>query len=319
MSESKTILVAGGAGFIGANLCRRLLSEGQRVVCVDNLSSGRKANLEGIFSNTQFTFLKHDVCDPLQLHVEEVYNLACPASPPFYQKDPIQTMKSNVVGTLNLLELARACGAKFLQASTSEVYGDPLVHPQIEDYRGNVNPIGIRACYDEGKRAAEALCMDYQRSLGVDVKVVRIFNTYGPWMSADDGRVVSNFINQALNDEDLTIFGNGTQTRSLCYVDDLLEGIVRMMNSNSVGPVNFGNPEETTIREFAERVIRLAKSKSGITYRGLPPDDPKRRQPDISLAWKLLEWKPRTGIDEGIAKTISYFRSTTSDAHGVRE
>jgi UDP-glucuronate decarboxylase len=309
---SKQILVTGGAGFIGSHLCARLLKEGHEVVCADNLFTGRKRNIVDLLKNPYFEFLRHDVTHPLFVEVDQIYNLACPASPVHYQFDPVQTTKTSIHGAINMLGLAKRVKATILQASTSEVYGDPKVHPQREDYWGHVNPIGPRSCYDEGKRCAETLFFDYYRQHKTDVKVIRIFNTYGPHMNPDDGRVVSNFIVQALKGEDITLYGDGSQTRSFQYVDDLVEGMVRMMNgpSDFPGPVNIGNPGEFTIRQLAEIVIRLTGSKSKLVFRPLPQDDPKQRQPDISLAKeKLGGWEPRTPLEEGLLPTIAYFKN----------
>ena len=305
----KRILVTGGAGFLGSHLCEKLLSEGNEVICVDNFFTGTKYNILHLLDNPYFEVLRHDICFPLYVEVDEIYNLACPASPVHYQKDPVQTTKVSVLGSINMLGLAKRLKIKILQASTSEVYGDPEVHPQPETYRGNVNPIGPRACYDEGKRCAETLFFDYHRQHGVKIKVVRIFNTYGPRMHPNDGRVVSNFIVQALKNEPITVYGDGTQTRSFCYVDDMIEGIVKMMNSpdDFTGPVNLGNPEEYRVIELAEKIIDLTGSKSKIVFKPLPQDDPKRRRPDITLAEKKLEWKPRTPLEDGLKKTIAYF------------
>ncbi len=305
----KTALVAGGAGFLGSHLCDRLLAEGRRVVCLDDLSTGSKANVAHLSGNTDFVFIEGDVLTQVIMACDEIYNLACPASPPRYQADPVRTTKINVIGTLNLLELAQSNGAKFFQASTSEVYGDPFVHPQPETYLGNVNPIGIRACYDEGKRCAETLCFDFNRAHGVKIKVVRIFNTYGPRMSPDDGRVVSNFIVQALKNQDITIYGEGSQTRSFCYADDLIDGFWRLMNTpdDVTGPVNIGNPVEFTMLELASQIISLTGSKSKLIHLPLPLDDPKQRRPDISLAASALGWKPKVNLEAGLMKTIAYF------------
>lgn len=305
----KKILVTGGAGFLGSHLCERILNEGNEVLCVDNLFTGTRDNIKHLLKNKDFEFIKHDIIYPLYLEVDEIYNLACPASPPYYQIDPIKTIKTNVVGSMNMLELAKELGIKILQASTSEVYGDPEIHPQIENYRGCVNPIGPRACYDEGKRCAETLFFDYYRQYNLKIKVIRIFNTYGPRMNPNDGRVVSNFIVQALQGKDITVYGDGSQTRSFCYVDNLIDGIIKTMNSREyiLGPVNLGNPEEYTILELAHKIIDLTKSKSRIVYKPLPQDDPIRRQPDIELAKTELEWQPTTKLDEGLKKTIMYF------------
>lgn len=307
----KRILVTGGAGFLGSHLCKRLLNEGNEVICVDNFFTGDKKNIAALISNPYFEVIRHDVTFPLYIEVDEIYNLACPASPPHYQFDPVQTTKTSVMGAINMLGLAKRCKAKILQASTSEVYGDPEVHPQPESYKGSVSTTGIRACYDEGKRCAETLFFDYYRQHGVDIKVMRIFNTYGPNMNPYDGRVVSNFIVQALKGEDITMYGDGTQSRSFCYVDDLIEGMIRLMNSRDgfTGPVNIGNPGEFTMIELAEKVIELTGSKSKITFQPLPQDDPLQRQPDISLAKKELGWEPHIGLEEGLRQAISYFKS----------
>ena len=308
----KKILVTGGAGFLGSHLCDRLIAQGHQVVCLDSFFTGSERNVAGLIGNPAFALMRHDVVDAVRLEgLDEIYNLACPASPVHYQYDPIHTMKTSVLGALNMLELARATGAKVFQASTSEVYGDPTVHPQPESYWGNVNTIGIRSCYDEGKRAAETLFFDYQRAHKLRIKVVRIFNTYGPRMAADDGRVVSNFIVQALRGEDLTVYGDGSQTRSFCYADDLVEGFMRLMNSDDsvVGPVNMGNPGEFTMIELAERVLRLTGSKSKLVFMPLPEDDPKQRQPDIARAKELLDWEPTVALEQGLERTIAYFRT----------
>jgi len=305
----KRILVTGGAGFLGSHLIDRLLERGDEVVCVDNLFTGAKRNIEHLHSNPRFEFMRHDVCFPLYVEVDEIYNLACPASPIHYQHDPVQTTKTSVIGAINMLGLAKRLKCKIFQASTSEVYGDPHVHPQTEDYWGNVNPIGIRSCYDEGKRCAETLFFDYHRQLGLEVKVARIFNTYGPRMHPADGRVVSNFIMQALRDEPITMYGDGSQTRSFCYRDDLVEGFLRLMDTapDVAGPVNIGNPNEFTIRELAELVIELTGSRSTLDYRPLPQDDPMQRQPNIELARATLGWEPQVQLREGLGKTIAYF------------
>lgn len=304
----KRILVTGGAGFIGSHLCKKLIEEGNEVICLDNLFTGSKTNIQELLTNPNFKFVEHDIINEYQADVEQIYNLACPASPPHYQYDPIKTTKTSVLGIMNMLELAKRCGARILQASTSEVYGDPLEHPQNEAYWGNVNPIGIRSCYDEGKRCAETLMMDYYRQYNVDIRIIRIFNTYGPNMSPDDGRVVSNFIIQALKNEDITIYGDGTQTRSFCYVSDLVNGMIRTMNGNFIGPVNLGNPSERTILEFAKLIIELTGSKSKIMHKPLPSDDPTRRQPDITTAKKELNWVPVVDIKDGLQNTINYFK-----------
>ncbi len=309
--ERKRILVTGGAGFVGSHLCERLLKQENDVICIDNLFTGRKDNIRHLMKNPYFEFIRHDITEPLYVEVDEIYNLACPASPVHYQYDPIKTGKTSVLGALHSLGLAKRCHARILQASTSEVYGDPEFHPQPESYRGCVNPIGVRACYDEGKRMAETLFFDYHRQHGVDIKIIRIFNTYGPHMSLNDGRVISNFIVQALNNSDITIYGNGTQTRSFCYVNDLVEGMIRMMESreNFTGPVNLGNPEEFTMLELAERIIKMTDSKSRIVYKPLPEDDPRQRRPMVDLAFKELGWKPTVGLEEGLRKTILYFKN----------
>lgn len=305
------ILVTGGAGFIGSHLCTRLVNEGNDVICVDNFFTGSKKNIEPLLDCHNFELIRHDVTKELLVEVDQIYNLACPASPVHYQYNPVKTMKTSVMGAVNMLGLARRVRARILQASTSEVYGNPNVHPQPEEYWGNVNPVGIRSCYDEGKRAAETLFFDYHRQNSVDIKVIRIFNTYGPNMNVNDGRVVSNFIVQALKGEDITIYGDGTQTRSFCYVDDLVEGMIRMMNSRDgfTGPVNLGNPGEFTMLELAEKVIKLTGSKSKIAYEPLPQDDPTQRKPVIDLAKKVLGWEPRIALDEGLSKTTGYFRN----------
>jgi UDP-glucuronate decarboxylase len=307
----KRILVTGGAGFLGSHLCERLVQQGHDVICLDNFFTSQKDNIFHLLSRPNFELLRHDVTLPVFLEVDEIYNLACPAAPGHYQHNPIKTMKTSVMGAIHVLGMAKRCGAKVLQASTSEVYGDPEVHPQPEDYRGAVNTIGPRACYDEGKRAAETLFMDYHRKNRVNVRIVRIFNTYGPRMHPFDGRVISNFIRQALAGEDLTIFGDGSQTRSFCYCDDMVEGIIRMMNApdDLVGPVNLGNPEEFTIEELAGLVIELTGSRSGLARRPLPADDPKQRRPDIALAASRLGWQPRVPLRVGLEKTIDWFRS----------
>lgn len=306
----KRILVTGGAGFLGSHLCERLLSRGHEVLCVDNLFTGSKANIAHLLDNPYFEFMRHDVTFPLYVEVDEIYNLACPASPIHYQFDPVQTTKTSVIGAINMLGLAKRTKAKILQASTSEVYGDPQVHPQPESYRGCVNTLGIRACYDEGKRCAETLFFDYHRQHQVTIKVMRIFNTYGPRMHPNDGRVVSNFIMQALQGQDITIYGDGLQTRSFCYVDDLIEGMELLMNSRDefTGPVNIGNPGEFTIKQLAEKVISLTHSSSQIIYQPLPQDDPMQRQPIIELAKQELNWQPKVVLEEGLKKTIAYFQ-----------
>ena len=309
--QLKRILVTGGAGFLGSLLCTRLVEAGHDVICVDNFFTSQKSNVSHLLASPNFELLRHDVTHPLWLEVDEIYNLACPAAPGHYQYNPIKTMKTSVLGAINILGMAKRCHAKVLQASTSEVYGDPEIHPQPESYRGNVNPIGTRACYDEGKRAAETLFFDYWRMNKVNIRVIRIFNTYGPGMHPFDGRVVSNFIYQALNGQDITIFGDGSQTRSFCFRDDLIEGMIRMMEGPDefVGPVNLGNPGEFTIRELAELVIKQTGTKSRIIEKPLPADDPKQRKPDITLAKKWLNWEPKVPLSEGLGKTIEYFRS----------
>lgn len=303
------VLVTGGAGFLGSHLCERLLQDGHDVLCVDNFFTGRKRNIAHLMNNPYFEVMRHDVTFPLYVEVDQIYNLACPASPVHYQHDPVQTTKTSVHGAINMLGLAKRLGARIFQASTSEVYGDPEVHPQPESYWGKVNPIGIRSCYDEGKRCAETLFFDYYRQHNLPIKVARIFNTYGPRMHPNDGRVVSNFVVQALKGEDITIYGEGQQTRSFCYVDDLIDGFVRLMNSaeNLTGPVNLGNPGEFTIKELAERVIELTGSPSKLIFKELPQDDPKQRQPDIRMAREELGWEPRIMLDDGLRKTITYF------------
>lgn len=304
-----TALVTGGAGFLGSHLCDRLIAEGLRVICLDDFSTGNPANIAHLTQHERFEFIEHDVTHPIDLNVNEIYNLACPASPPQYQADPIKTNKTSILGAINMLDLAHRCGARILQASTSEVYGDPEVHPQPEAYWGNVNPIGLRSCYDEGKRCAETLFFDYKRQLGVDIRVARIFNTYGPRMDGHDGRVVSNFIVQAILGEDITIYGDGSQTRSFCYVDDMIEGLVCLMNSQNGPdtPVNIGNDNEFTVLELAERVLNYTGSNAKIIFLPLPSDDPTRRKPDISTAQTLLNWRARISLDQGLAATVSYF------------
>jgi len=310
----KRILVTGGAGFIGSHLCERLLNEGNEVICVDNFFTGNKQNIIHLLDNPYFEIVRHDITFPLYVEVDEIYNLACPASPVYYSFDPIQTTKTSVIGSINMLGLAKRLKIKILQASTSEVYGDPEVHPQTESYRGNVNPIGPRACYDEGKRCAETLFFDYYRQLRIKIKVIRIFNTYGPKMQPDDGRVISNFVVQSLKNKDITIYGDGSQTRSFCYVDDLVEGIIKMMNSRDdfVGPVNLGNPTEYSILELAKKIIKLTNSKSKIIYKPLPEDDPKQRKPDITKVKTTLQWQPKISLNEGLKKTINWFKEKLS-------
>lgn len=308
----KKTLVTGGAGFLGSNLCKRLLDEGEDVTAIDNMYTGRMENIKPFLTNPRFHFMEHDIITPIELQADEIYNTACPASPPHYQKSPTFTTKTCVLGIINMLDLATRNKACILQFSTSEVYGDPQVHPQPETYRGCVNPIGIRSCYDEGKRCAEALCFDYNREFGTKIKIIRIFNTYGPNMDPKDGRVVSNLITQALKNEDITIYGEGTQTRSFCYVDDMVEGIVRMMKGNYSGPVNLGNPGEFTILELAEKVIKITGSDSKLVYKPLPLDDPTQRKPAIEVANRELDWTPKISLDEGIIPTIEYFRKQLS-------
>lgn len=308
----KRILVTGGAGFLGSHLCERLIKQGHDVICLDNFFTSQKSNVEHLFDHRNFELIRHDVTHPVWLEVDEVYNLACPAAPGHYQYNPIKTMKTSVMGAINMLGMAKRCNARILQASTSEVYGDPTVHPQPESYRGNVNPIGPRACYDEGKRAAETLFMDYHRKHRLDIRMVRIFNTYGPRMHPYDGRVVSNFIRQALAGEDITIFGDGSQSRSFCYRDDLVEGIIRLMNTECEGihqPMNLGNPDEFTIRQLAELTIELVGSPSKLVFEALPEDDPTQRQPNIERARRMLGWEPTVALREGLGATIEYFRS----------
>ena len=308
--KKNTVPVTGGAGFIGSHLCERLIERGNEVVCVDNYYTGAKANIAHLLDNAYFELIRHDVTFPIYIEVDEIYNLACPASPVHYQRDPVQTTKTNVHGAINILGLAKRLKVRVLQASTSEVYGDPTIHPQTEDYQGNVNPIGPRACYDEGKRCAETLFFDYHRQHGLPIKVARIFNTYGPRMMPDDGRVVSNFIVQALRGGPITIYGDGTQTRSFCYIDDLVDGLIRLMESPpaETGPVNLGNPVETEIGTLAERIVGLVGADAAMDYRDLPTDDPLQRCPDITRARHLLDWQPKVPLDEGLAKTVDYFR-----------
>ena len=307
----KNILVTGGAGFLGSHLCDKLISDGNKVICLDNFSTGSKDNISHLLNNKYFQIIEHDVTLPIFKEVDQIYNLACPASPVHYQSDPIKTTKTNVFGALNMLDLAKNLGVDILQASTSEVYGDPEVHPQVEAYWGNVNSVGPRACYDEGKRCAESLFFDYHREYQLNIKVVRIFNTYGSRMHPDDGRVVSNFITQALQGKNLTIYGDGVQTRSFCFVDDMIDGFVRMMNSkkSNIGPINLGNPGEFSMLELAEKVLKFTSSKSKIIFLPLPEDDPTKRKPDITLAKKNLNWEPKIGLDEGLDKTIYYFKN----------
>jgi UDP-glucuronate decarboxylase len=311
------ILVTGGAGFIGSHLCERLLGLGHDVICLDNFFTGSKDNILHLMESRRFELVRHDVVEPILLEVDQIYNLACPASPVHYQYNPVKTVKTSVMGAINMLGLAKRVRARILQASTSEVYGDPQIHPQVESYWGNVNPIGIRSCYDEGKRVAETLMMDYHRQNGVDIRIVRIFNTYGPRMAEQDGRVVSNFILQALRGEDITVYGQGGQTRSFCYVDDLVEGFLKMMATDGfTGPVNLGNPVENTILEFAQKIVALTGSRSKIVHKPLPQDDPKQRQPDISLARARLGWEPKVDLETGLRKTVAYFEGRLRKAKG---
>jgi UDP-glucuronate decarboxylase len=314
MTNPKTILVTGGAGFIGSHLCEKLLSGGNKVLCLDNFFTGSKNNIAHLLDNRNFSVIKHDITNPIFLKLDQIYNLACPASPIHYQKNPIKTIKTSTIGIINMLGMARKTKARFLQASTSEVYGDPKLHPQKESYWGNVNPVGIRSCYDEGKRVAETLCFDYHREHKVDIRIARIFNTYGPRMQKNDGRVVSNFIVQALQGKPITIYGDGFQTRSFCYVDDLVEGLIALMNkSNLTGPVNLGNPTEITITELAKKIVLLTNSLSVLKRKQLPEDDPHRRKPDISIAKKTLKWKPKIHLQKGLQRTIQYFQVNKND------
>ena len=307
--EKKRILVTGGAGFLGSHLCEKLINEGNEVICLDNYYTGSKNNVFHLMNNENFELLRHDICFPLYVEVDEIYNLACPASPIHYQFNPIKTVKTCTIGVINMLGLAKKNNAKILQASTSEVYGDPEIHPQKEDYNGNVNTLGFRSCYDEGKRCAETLFMDYQREHNLNIKIVRIFNTYGPNMTKNDGRVISNFILQALNNENITIYGDGSQTRSFQFIDDLIEGLIKMMNSDFVGPVNLGNPNEISMLQLASKVLELTQSQSEIIYMNLPEDDPKRRKPDISIAINKLNWNPKFDLEYGLPRTIKYFKN----------
>lgn len=312
----KRILITGGAGFIGSHLCERLLNEGNDIICLDNFFTGSKDNIRHLIGNNRFELVRHDITKEFFAEVDQIYNLACPASPVHYQYNPIKTMKTSVMGIINMLGLAKRCKARILQASTSEVYGDPKIHPQTEDYWGNVNPIGIRSCYDEGKRAAETLMFDYHRQNGVDIKIVRIFNTYGPKMDMNDGRVVSNFIVQALKGDDITIYGDGQQTRSFCYVDDLIDGMIKMMNTDGfTGPVNLGNPDERTILDFAKIIIEKTGSASKIINLDLPMDDPMQRKPDLTLANKHLGWHPTVSFDKGLDRTIEYFKTKINEGY----
>jgi UDP-glucuronate decarboxylase len=322
MSLSRNrVLVTGGAGFLGSHLCERLLEEGHDVLCIDNYFTGRKDNISHLIDHPHFEAIRHDITLPLYVEVDEIYNLACPASPVHYQYDPVQTTKTSVIGAINMLGLAKRVGAKILQASTSEVYGDPVVHPQTEDYRGNVNPLGPRACYDEGKRCAETLFFDYLRQHRTRIKIARIFNTYGPRMHPDDGRVVSNFVVQALRGNDITLYGDGSQTRAFCYVSDLVAGLIRLMATDDdvTGPINIGNPHEMTIRELAELVVRLTGARSNIVHRDLPQDDPTQRCPDIALARALLGWQPTVLLEFGLTKTVEYFARMLTERPGIQE
>ena len=310
----KTILITGGAGFIGSNLCEKLLNN-NKVICVDNLFTGNIQNIQHLMNNSNFEFINHDITNPLYINddIDEIYNLACPASPPKYQIDPIYTLKVNFLGVLNLLELAKNKKAKFLQSSTSEVYGEPTISPQNEEYRGNVNTVGIRSCYDEGKRIAETLIIEYHHKYKIDVRIVRIFNTYGPKMDKNDGRVVSNFINQALNNQDITLYGKGHQTRSFCYIDDNIDGLIKLMDSDYILPINIGNPHEITIKELADIIVKITKTKSKIIYKDLPSDDPTNRKPDITKANNILKWEPKYDLEKGIVKTIEYFTNISRE------
>lgn len=312
------IIVTGGAGFIGSHLCDLLVNQGNDVLCVDNFFTGNKRNIIHLMDNHRFELIRHDITEPILLEVDQIYHFACPASPVHYQYNPVKTIKTNVMGTINMLGLAKRVKARVMQASTSEVYGDPKIHPQTESYWGNVNPIGLRSCYDEGKRVAETLMMDYHRQNKVDIKIIRIFNTYGPRMAPDDGRVVSNFIMQALRNRNITVYGQGNQSRAFCYIDDMVDGILKMMVAdNFIGPVNIGNPEEFTILELAQKVIDLTGSKSKIDHRPLPPDDPVQRKPDISLIRQKLNWEPKVKLEKGLTKTIAYFEKLISDAKNI--
>jgi UDP-glucuronate decarboxylase len=310
-NKQQTILITGGAGFIGSHLCKKILEKGNKIICLDNLFTGSKKNIEPLMADKNFKFIEHDIIDPffIKEKIDQIYNLACPASPVHYQANAIRTIKANTIGIINILGLAKSNGARILQASTSEIYGDPVEHPQKESYRGNVNPIGPRACYDEGKRVAETLFFDYYRKYNLEIRVARIFNTYGPNMAANDGRVVSNFITQALANENMTIYGDGTQTRSFCYVSDLIDGLIKLMNKeNFTGPVNLGNPVELKVSQIAKKIISLIGSKSKVVYEPLPKDDPKKRRPDIKLAKNKLNWEPKVKLDDGLKKTIEYFK-----------
>lgn len=306
----KTILITGGAGFLGSHLCEKLLNSDNKIICLDNLYTGNINNIKHLLDNPNFSFVEHDIIEPYNtINVDEIYNLACPASPPHYQKDPIKTLKTSVIGIINLLEIAKNNNAKILQASTSEIYGNPLMHPQEEEYFGNVNTIGLRSCYDEGKRCAETIISDYRRMYNIETRIVRIFNTYGPKMSPNDGRIISNFIVQALNNNEITVYGDGSQTRSFCYVDDTIDGLIKLMNSNYNMPVNIGNPQEKTVLDIAKLVIKLTNSKSKIVYKPLPSDDPVKRKPDIAKAKSIINWTPKTELELGLSKTIEYFKT----------
>lgn len=309
----KKILVTGGLGFIGSHLCEALIKEGNYVICIDNEFTGNILNIQNIIQNPNFEFIRHDIIDPIKLEIDEIYHLACPASPKAYQYNSIKTIKTNIIGTINMLGLAKRTKAKILLTSTSEIYGDPKITPQVEEYWGNVNPIGIRSCYDEGKRLAETLMMEYNRNHNLDTKIVRIFNTYGPNLASDDGRVISNFINQALKEEDITIYGEGKQTRSFCYISDLVSGLISLMKTDYNLPINIGNPNEKTIKEIAEKIIEITGSKSKIIYQNLPEDDPTNRKPDITKAKEILNWEPKVELKEGLIKTINYFRKKIKD------
>ncbi len=303
------ILVTGGSGFIGSHLCKRLVDEGNYVICLDNNITGSMENIKTLLGNPNFEFIRHDIVLPIYLEIDQIYHLACPASPKAYQYNPIKTIKTNVLGTLNALGIAKRTKSRILLTSTSEIYGDPKISPQSEEYWGNVNPIGIRSCYDEGKRIAETLMMEYHRNNNVDIRIARIFNTYGPNMDKNDGRVVSNFIMQCLNNEDITIYGDGSQTRSFCYIDDTVDGLIKLMNGNTIGPINIGNPNEMTIKELSEKLITMIETKSKLIYKELPSDDPLQRRPDITKAKELLNWEPKVNLNEGLLKTINYFKN----------
>lgn len=311
------ILITGGAGFIGSHLCEKLIDDGNDIICLDNFYTGSKDNIRHLIGNNKFELVRHDIINEYLAEVDQIYNLACPASPVHYQYNPIKTIKTCVMGTINMLGLAKRCKARILQASTSEIYGDPNIHPQVESYWGNVNPIGIRSCYDEGKRCAETLMMDYHRQNNIDIRIARIFNTFGPKMAVNDGRVVSNFIIQALKNKPITVYGNGSQTRSFCFVDDMVEALILLMNNDFIGPVNLGNPEEFTILDFAKLIIKLTNSNSKIEFKDLPQDDPIQREPDISLAKEKLNWQPSTSVEDGLIKTIKYFDNILPDSNVI--